>query len=51
MFKDIFIFEDMNKVFTLTMSNGYKISNLDITEEQAEKIKKDLGIEIAYIPF
>lgn len=50
-FKDITIYEDVDKIFTLTISVGHKISNLDITEEQAEKIKNDLGIEISYLPF
>ena len=51
MFKDIFIYEDMNKVFELTIFIDNKQSTLKLTEQQAEKLKKDLGIEINYIPF
>jgi len=51
MFKDIILFEDIDKVFTMTISVGLKTSSLNITEQQAEKLKKDLGIAINYIPF
>ena len=50
-FRDIQIFEDMNKVFDLTIYVGNKTSCFDITEKQAEKLKTDLGIDIIYIPF
>ena len=47
----IMIFEDMDNKFFLTIWNGNKKSDLTITKEQAEQIKKDLGIIINYIPF
>jgi len=45
------IFEDMNKVFNLTIYVGNKTCCLDITEQQAEKLKKNLDVDIIYIPF
>ena len=47
----IILFEDFDKNFDLTIWVGNKKSTLVITEQQAEKIKSDLGIEINYIPF
>ena len=47
----IMLFEDMDKVFDLTIFIGNKSSSLNISEQQAQKLKKDLDIEINYIPF
>ena len=47
----IMIFEDMDNKFFMTIWNDNKKSDLTITKEQAEQIKKDLGITINYIPF
>jgi len=47
----IMLFEDMDKVFDLTVFINDKSSSLNITERQAQKLKKDLDIEINYIPF
>ena len=49
--ESVILFEDINKKFDLTIWIGNKRSTLTITEQQAEKIKSDLGIEINYIPF
>ena len=47
----IMLFEDMDKVFDLTVFIGNKSSSMNISEQQAQKLKKDLDIEINYIPF
>jgi len=47
----VMLFEDMDKVFDLTVFIGNKSSSLNISEQQAEKLKKDLDIEINFIPF
>lgn len=50
-FRDISIFEDMDKAFNLVICVGMKASSLNVSQEQAEKLKDELGIDIIYIPF
>ena len=47
----VMLFEDMDKVFDLTVFVGDRSSSINISEQQAQKLKKDLGININYIPF
>ena len=49
--KSIFIFEDADGRYDLSLSVNFKRSSIDITKEQAEQLKKDLGVTINYIPF